>query len=75
MNEFVNAVRVDAGVSTFDSLELLDTFNVKENVLERQTIVDVMARTSTNEDIIVEIQSTGNIKYIPHILAYIAIPI
>ena len=53
---------------------MLDTFNLKENILERQTIVDARARTSSNEEIIVEIQSTGNIsKYIPRILAYIAI--
>ena len=72
--DFVNAVRKDAGETTFNSLELLDTFNLKENILERQTIVDARARTSSNEEIIVEIQSTGNIsKYIPRILAYIAI--
>ncbi len=71
--DFVNAVRLDAGENIFDSLELLDTFNLKENVFERETIVDARARTSSNEEIIIEVQSAGNIKYIPRILAYIAI--
>ncbi len=71
--DFINAVRLDSGDKPFESIELKSTFNLKENIAERETIVDVRAKTNSNEEVIVEIQSAGNIKYIPRILFYIAV--
>ncbi len=70
---FINAIRKDANENVFESIELLDTFNIKENIFERETIVDVKAHTLSGEMVVVEVQSAGNIKYVPRILAYIAI--
>ncbi len=70
---FVNAIREDANEPPFESIRLEDPFNIKENIRERQTIVDAKAKTSTNELVMVEVQNIGNVRYISRILAYLAI--
>ncbi len=70
---FLNALRKDAGEVPFKEVELLDTFNLKENVLERETVVDVKAKTDTDELIMVEVQNVTNTRFIPRILYYIAV--
>ncbi len=70
---FLNALRKDANQVPFKTVELLDTFNLKENVLERETVVDVKARTETDEIVIVEVQNIANAGYISRVLYYIAV--
>ncbi len=75
---FVNAVILDiailvaSNIKYFESIEIVDPFDYKENRKERQKVVDVKARANTGELIMIEIQLTGNITFISRILAYIS---
>ncbi len=67
---FINAVMKDSGFEPFDSVEVINPFNLKENYLSAETIVDVKAKNEKGETVIIEIQTSGGQKFIDRVVQY-----
>ena len=70
LKDLINSVRIDSNQETFEDIEVLNTFNLKENVLDKESIADVKAKTKSGETIIIEIQRIGNQSFIYRSLYY-----
>ncbi len=68
--DFINSFMIDAGMHTFKSVVVNNPFNLKDNSLDTQTIVDVSATTESGETVIIEIQVEGNVKFANRALFY-----
>ncbi|OEJ13200.1 hypothetical protein BFL38_01115 [Brachyspira hampsonii] len=60
LKNLINSVRIDANQEPFEYIEVLNSFNLKENVFDKESIADVKAKTKSGETIIIEIQRIGN---------------
>ena len=70
LKNLINSVRIDANQEPFEYIEVLNTFNLKENVFDKESIADVKAKTKSGETIIIEIQRIGNQSFIYRSLYY-----
>ena len=70
LKNLINSVRIDANQEPFEYIEVLNTFNLKENVFDKESIADVKAKTKSGETIIIEIQRIGNHSFIYRSLYY-----
>ncbi|WP_299245690.1 Rpn family recombination-promoting nuclease/putative transposase [uncultured Brachyspira sp.] len=70
LKDLINSVRIDSNQEPFEYIEVLNSFNLKENVLDKESIVDVKAKTKSGETIIIEIQRIGNQSFIYRSLYY-----
>ncbi|OEJ20268.1 hypothetical protein A9495_12455, partial [Brachyspira hampsonii] len=68
--DFINSTMLDANMKTFRSVEILTTFNYKENYEDKETIVDVKCITQNGTVVIIEIQLQGNSRFPERILYY-----
>lgn len=70
LKDLINSVRIDSGQEEFEEVEILNTFNLKESINGKETIVDVRAKTKSGETVIIEIQRVGNKSFIYRGLYY-----
>ncbi|MEI0607164.1 Rpn family recombination-promoting nuclease/putative transposase [Brachyspira pulli] len=70
LKNLINSVRIDSNQEPFEYVEILNTFNLKENVFDKESIADVKAKTKSGETIIIEIQRIGNQSFIYRSLYY-----
>ncbi len=70
LKDLINSVRIDAGQEGFEEVTILNTFNLKESIKGKETIVDVRAKTKSGETVIIEIQRVGNKSFIYRGLYY-----
>ena len=70
LKNLINSVRIDSNQEPFEYIEVLNTFNLKENVFDKESIADVKAKTKSGETIIIEIQRIGNQSFIYRSLYY-----
>ncbi len=68
--DFLNCIMKDSEMETFLSVKVVSPFNLKDNIEDSQTVVDVRAKTCSGKTVIVEIQSSGNRKFFDRILHY-----
>ena len=68
--DFINSVMKDSNFNTFKSLEILTPFNIKNNYLDKESIVDVKCVTEKNSVVIIEVQLQGNLRFSNRILYY-----
>lgn len=66
----INSVRADYNQETFEEVKVLNTFNLKETVNDKQSIVDVRAVTKSGETVLIEIQRVGNQSFVYRSLYY-----
>ena len=64
LKDLINSVRIDAGQEAFEEVIILNTFNLKESINGKESIVDVRAKTKSGETVIIEIQRAGNKAFI-----------
>ncbi len=67
---FINACMVNAGLDKFESVSILNPYNLKENKNDHETIVDVKAETNSGEIVIIEIQVGHDKKFANRALYY-----
>ena len=77
LKDLINSVRIDAGQEGFEEVTILNTFNLKESINGKETIVDVpygtpsaRAKTKNGETVVIEIQRVGNKAFIYRGLYY-----
>ena len=70
LKDLINSVRIDAGQEPFEEVYILNTFNLKESINGKETIVDVRAKTKSGETVVIEIQRAGNRTFIYRGLYY-----
>ena len=70
LKDLINSVRIDAGQEPFEEIIILNTFNLKESINGKESIVDVKAKTKSGETVIIEIQLQGNQYFILRSLYY-----
>ena len=66
----INAVRTDYNQEPFEEVKVLNIFNLKETVNDKQSIVDVRAITKSGETVLIEIQRVGNQSFVYRSLYY-----
>ena len=66
----INSVRTDYNQETFEEVKVINTFNLKETINDKQSIVDVRAVTKTGETVLIEIQRIGNQSFVYRSLYY-----
>ena len=66
----INSVRSDYNQETFEEVKVLNTFNLKETINDKQSIVDVRAVTKSGETVLVAIQRVGNQSFVYRSLYY-----
>ena len=66
----INSVRADYNQEPFEEVKVINTFNLKETVNDKQSIVDVRAVTKSGETVLVEIQRVGNQSFVYRSLYY-----
>ena len=64
LKDLINSVRIDSGQEAFEEVIILNTFNLKESINGKESIVDVRAKTKSGETVIIEIQRAGNKAFI-----------
>ncbi|ELV04719.1 hypothetical protein H263_14593, partial [Brachyspira hampsonii 30599] len=47
LKNLINSVRIDSNQEPFEYIEVLNTFNLKENVFDKESIADVKAKTKS----------------------------
>lgn len=73
----INAVRTDYNQEPFEEVKVINTFNLKETINDKQSIapkvgrrLDVRAVTKSGETVLVEIQRIGNQSFVYRSLYY-----
>ena len=66
----INSVRTDYNQETFEEVKVINTFNLKETINDKQSIVDVRAVTKSGETVLIEIQRIGNQSFVYRSLYY-----
>ena len=70
LKNLINSVRLDYNQEPFEEVKVLNTFNLKETINDKQSIVDVRAVTKTGETVLIEIQRIGNQSFVYRSLYY-----
>ena len=68
----VNATLRDFKFEEAKDLEIIDPFNLSENIDLKESIIDVKAKTKDNKIVIIEFQLCGNIDFLKRIFYYIS---
>ncbi|WP_157152036.1 Rpn family recombination-promoting nuclease/putative transposase [Brachyspira sp. SAP_772] len=67
---FVNAVMDNLNFKTFETLEILNPFNLQKYLNSKESVVDIKCTADTGEVVIIEIQLQGNETFIKRTLFY-----
>ncbi|WP_297300598.1 PD-(D/E)XK nuclease family transposase, partial [uncultured Brachyspira sp.] len=70
LKNLINSVRLDYNQELFEEVKVLNTFNLKESITDKQSIVDVRAVTKSGETVLIEIQRIGNQSFVYRSLYY-----
>ena len=72
LENLVNATLSDFNFEEVKDLEIIDPFNLSENIELKESIIDVKAKTKDNKTVIIEFQLCGNINFVDRIFYYIS---
>ncbi len=72
LENLVNATLNDFNFEEVKDLEIIDPFNLSENIELKESIIDVKAKTKDNKTVIIEFQLCGNMNFIDRIFYYIS---
>ncbi len=67
----VNSVMRNKNMQEFKSVEVKNPFNLKEQFLEQETVMDVKAVTSSNETILLEMQVRESVVFFDRTVDYV----
>ena len=77
LKNLINSVRLDYNQEPFEEVKVLNTFNLKEAINDKQSIapkvgrcLDVRAVTKSGETVLIEIQRIGNQSFVYRSLYY-----
>ena len=72
LENLVNATLRDFNFEEVKDLEIIDPFNLSENIDLKESIIDVKAKTKDNKIVIIEFQLCGNRNFLDRIFYYIS---
>ena len=72
LEDLVNATLSDFNFEEVKDLEIIDPFNLSENIYLKESIIDVKAKTKNNQTVIIEFQLCGNKNFIDRVFYYIS---
>ena len=72
LENLVNATLNDFNFEEVKDLEIIDPFNLSENIELKESIIDVKAKTKDNKTVIIEFQLCGNMNFVDRIFYYIS---
>ena len=72
LEDLVNATLSDFNFEEVKDLEIIDPFNLSENIDLKESIIDVKAKTKDNKTVIIEFQLCGNKNFVDRIFYYIS---
>ena len=72
LEDLVNATLSDFNFEEVKDLEIIDPFNLSENIDLKESIIDVKAKTKDNKTVIIEFQLCGNMDFVKRIFYYIS---
>ena len=72
LEDMVNAALSDFNFEEVKDLEIIDPYNLSENIDLKESIIDIKAKTKDNQTVIIEIQLCGNIDFVKRIFYYIS---
>ena len=67
---FINAIMIDSNFATFKSVEILNLFNLKDKIDNKESIVDLKAITENGTVVIIEIQTYSTKNFFERTLYY-----
>ena len=70
LEDMVNAALSDFNFEEVKDLEIIDPYNLSENIDLKESIIDIKAKTKDNQTVIIEIQLCGNIDFLKRIFYY-----
>ncbi len=70
LEDMVNAALSDFNFEEVKDLEIIDPYNLSENIDLKESITDIKAKTKDNQTVIIEIQLQGNRYFIRRSLYY-----
>ena len=72
LTDLVNSTLREFNFEEVKDLEIIDPFNLSENIELKESIIDIKAKTKNNETVIIEFQLCGNIDFLKRIFYYIS---
>ena len=72
LTDLVNSTLREFNFEEVKDLEIIDPFNLSENIDLKESIIDIKAKTKDNQTVIIEIQLYGNIDFLKRIFYYIS---
>ena len=72
LTDLVNSTLREFNFEEVKDLEIIDPFNLSENIELKESIIDIKAKTKNNETVIIEFQLFGNMDFIKRIFYYIS---
>ena len=70
LEDMVNAALSDFNFEEVKDLEIIDPYNLSDNIDLKESIIDIKAKTKDNQTVIIEIQLCGNMDFIKRIFYY-----
>ena len=70
LENLVNATLKDFNFEEVKDLEIIDPYNLSENINLKESIIDVKAKTKDNQTVIIEFQLSGNMDFVSRIFYY-----
>ena len=70
LEDMVNAALSDFNFEEVKDLEIIDPYNLSENIDLKESIIDIKEKTKDNQTVIIEIQLQGNQYFIRRSLYY-----
>ena len=72
LTDLVNSTLREFNLEEVKDLEIIDPYNLSENIDLKESIIDIKAKTKDNQTVIIEIQLCGNIDFLKRIFYYIS---
>ena len=72
LEDMVNAALSDFNFEEVKDLEIIDPYNLSENIDLKESIIDIKAKTKDNQTVIIEVQLCGNMDFVKRIFYYIS---
>ena len=72
LTDLVNSTLREFNFEEVKDLEIIDPFNLSDNIELKESIIDIKAKTKNNETVIIEFQLCGNIDFLKRIFYYIS---
>ena len=72
LTDLVNSTLREFNFEEVKDLEIIDPYNLSENIDLKESIIDIKAKTKNNETVIIEFQLCGNMDFLKRIFYYIS---